>query len=293
MSGVLAVRPLVAQVLSTAEIVKAAADKECLGYALRGACLWLHCDPSGCQVRSSPRIEHYLPDVVVLAYSERSPWRVERALHARLGRALALGGGGAGLGEGGVRFYQASVVGSPALEVMRSTPVLPLCSSAAQALVPYFLSAADSLRWRFVSVEGGIQTARSGRFIGSGGDVWGPLMPRDGFIVQEHATKAAAVIAQRAADIVVRPGQGHVYQHLGNDCGKGCSGPPPLQENSAEGGKWQRLYPSRAPCGVFGDTRKHPVDYGDGTESYAWHLWRPYRCCEPLGQKLLKVIEHE
>ena len=278
--------------LSTPDIVKTVADKDCLDYGVRGVCLWLNCSPLGCQVRSSIYIEHYLPDAVVMVYSENPPWPAARALHKNLRSTLKLGGGGWGTGKHGARYYDASVVGSPALSVVQySHQALALCPSAAKAMEPYFASELDSLRWRFFL---GTEHASllNPRTVGTGANVWGPLMPRNGFIIQAHATKAASVVAQRAADIVSRTGQKHVYRPLPSDCGQGCTGPPAIEENSARGGKWQRLHPSRASCEVFG-AKDRSAEYGDGHESYAWHLWRPYRCCKPMGQVLLKIIETE
>lgn len=289
----LLISPVQAERLGTVELVRAAADRDCLAYRVRGVCLWLNCGPGGCRVRSSPRIGHYLPDAVVLVYSEQSPWEVERLLHEPLMRAQKLGGGGWGVGDHGMRFYRAAVIGSPALSAMERSHVLPLCPSAAHPNRAYFLSAADSMRWRFAPFTGLVSPANLRRRIGAGDDVWGPLFPRHGFIVQAHAHKAAAVIAQRAADIVVNKGQKRVYRYLGSECGRGCSGPPALRENSAVGGYWQALHPKRAGCGVFATASSAPVLRGDGTEAYAWHLWRPYQCCKPMGQVLLRVLEWE
>jgi integrating conjugative element protein (TIGR03756 family) len=274
--------------LSTKDIIRAAADKDCLDYKVRGVCFWLDCGPLGCQIRSSEYVSHYLPDAVVMVYAQEPAWSATRTLHQGFGKALSLGGAGWSLGTHGPRYYSASVIGSPALEVMRNFGVLPLCSSAAQAMEPYFLSDADSLSWRFaLNIT---ETPKAQRMVGRGSEIWGPLMPRNGFIVQAHATKAASVIAQRAADIVVHRGQKHVYRHMKDECGLGCFGPPALKENSAVGGKWQRLHPSAASCEVFA-SEDSQTDYADGWESYAWHLWRPYHCCRSVGQKLLKIVE--
>ncbi len=41
--------------------------------------------------------------------------------------------------------------------------------------------------------------------------MWGNVYPRQGFLVQPDDFKAAAVMAQRAGDVITRNGQPHVY----------------------------------------------------------------------------------
>ena len=225
-------------------------------------------------------------DAVVTAWSTRPPWKYS----ARLNR-IADGAGGlsaAGRGAGNLRFLHAELVGSPALAVL-DAPVAAgwLCPSAARPLEPYFLSNMDFAGWRLVSpdIVSAPAALAGGRTVGRFPDAWGPVYPRHGFVLQAETRRAAAVIAQRAADISTHGGAGHVYRQLGSGCGRGCEGPVPVRENDAAGGRWQLLFPGRGACRVFGDADALPAH--DMREQYAWHLWRPYRCCEPRGQKLL------
>ncbi len=48
----------------------------------------------------------------------------------------------------------------------------------------------------------------------TGLNLWGNVYPRGGFLHHVDDYKAAAVVAQRAGDIVTRRGQIHVYQPL-------------------------------------------------------------------------------
>ncbi|EPH6592434.1 TraU family protein, partial [Escherichia coli] len=43
-------------------------------------------------------------------------------------------------------------------------------------------------------------------------NMWGNVYPRSGFVTQTDDDKAAAVVAQRVADIITRTGEPHVYQ---------------------------------------------------------------------------------
>lgn len=63
---------------TTVEIVTntIAAYPSCLGYELKGACFWLWCTLYYCEIRTSIRIAHYVPDAVVSTYNDPTmhPW---------------------------------------------------------------------------------------------------------------------------------------------------------------------------------------------------------------------------
>ena len=48
----------------------------CLAYRVTGVCFWLRCTIFGCSVKTSIKVSHYVPDVVVSTYnaSEQHPW---------------------------------------------------------------------------------------------------------------------------------------------------------------------------------------------------------------------------
>ncbi|RMS30784.1 hypothetical protein ALP68_04666, partial [Pseudomonas ficuserectae] len=104
-------------------------------------------------------------------------------------------------------------------------------------------------------------------------------------IHQADDYKAAAVIAQRAGDVVTRIGQVHVYLPLRALPMPGYWPAGELIEGVAATGKWQELTPTLSPsCAVF-------PNFGPGVQatdgSYAWALWRPYSCCKRQGQTFL------
>lgn len=278
--------------LKTATIVKAAADTKCLDYRVVGACLWLDCNLSGCQIKSSPQVAHYLPDALVLAYTDSSPWAPARAA-ARLTPDW-LGGGGASASDEGVdlRFHKVDIFGSPALTAIDALPHALHCRSVADPLSPYFFSDADFIGWRLGLPDSLHPDAflPGRRLIGSLGNIWGAVFPRSGFVLQADRPKAAAVAAQRAADIVTRRGQSHVYRPMLGGCGDGCDPPEELNENDAGSGKWQMLYPKVGKCEVFGDDADWSRGRYAGDGRYAWHLWRPYRCCSKRGQRFLRSV---
>ncbi|MNN06834.1 TraU protein [compost metagenome] len=51
--------------LSTADITASTASPDCLTYRVVGICYWLFCTPYGCKVRTSTKVRHYIPDVVI------------------------------------------------------------------------------------------------------------------------------------------------------------------------------------------------------------------------------------
>ena len=278
--------PAAAGPVAVGDLLAAAGDAGCLRVRLSGLCLWLHCSVFSCEVRSSLRWSHYRPDLVVTAHDGRSPW----AYAQQLTRVFpAWGGGRRTRGDNPqstLGFKRVEVIGSPAAALR----IPELCPSICRPWQPYYLSAADWLGWRLAIPEQWHPDALlpGRRRIVDGADDWGAVYPRHGFVLQTDDRKLAAVAAQRAADIVTRSAQSRVYRHAGGSCGAGCQGPGPLWEGDAASGLWQPLEPARGPCRIFGGKPSGPVAADGG---YAWHLWRPYRCCRPRGQRLLTVID--
>ena len=65
-----------AQAITTPEIAASALSPECVQYQIVGVCYWLFCSPFGCSVRTSVKVRHFRPDLVVSAYSVtgQNPW---------------------------------------------------------------------------------------------------------------------------------------------------------------------------------------------------------------------------
>jgi len=167
------------------------------------------------------------------------------------------------------------------------------CASGATAFMPYYLSTLDSLAWRHGIPENFYpESLMPGiREIGhqTSGAMWGNVYPRQGFLVQPDDFKAAAVMAQRAGDVVTRNWQPHVYVPLTPAKRDGYWPPGPIVENDASTHKWQLLSPQIQPtCAIF---PSDPVQSTDG--GYAWSLWRPYSCCKREGQTFLFSIDFE
>lgn len=120
-------------------------------------------------------------------------------------------------------------------------------------------------------------------------NLWGNVYPRGGFLHQVDDHKAAAVVAQRAGDIVTRRNQIHVYQPLLASSRDGYWPAGALMETDAATGKWQELTPTlSSSCAVFPHgNAKVQARQGD----YAWALWRPYSRCQRRGQIFLGSVD--
>lgn len=285
--------------LDTSTIVASTLSVDCLEYRVAGICFWLRCTLFGCSVESSIKVQHYIPDAVVSTYSNtgENPW--EEVQDFSQANSTAQAGGDGTTNESHennlAKFKNADVIGHPggwAFGPFASASGYT-CEGAGAAFMPYLISNLDSVAWRYTIPESVYPESLvlGRREIGTrmGLDLWGNVYPRGGFLHQTDDYKAAAVVAQRAGDIVTRNGQIHVYQPLLANSHDGYWPAGALVETDASTGKWQELTPTLSnSCAVFPHThRRIQAHQGD----YAWTLWRPYSCCEREGQIFLSSID--
>jgi integrating conjugative element protein (TIGR03756 family) len=292
-----------AHALSTLDITQRtlAATKHCLHYRVTGICFWLDCEHGVCTTNTTLRVAHDLPDAVVSVYQKthRNPWRYAEALNKLaypIGNAQIENQLGHSLGYGQMsasnttdmdtHFKEVDVIGNPALAVLARFNEI-FITSIAKPFKPYYVSLADSNAWRSPLIEMALspQYVLPGmRTVGSVLNSWGNVYPRTGFILQSNDAKAAAVIAQRAADIVTHTHQSHIYQSLSTSCGNACD-ISETQENDRYT-QWQMIYPlPETTCAVFGESdtntmlpwKFNAAQAGDG--DYVWVLWRHYHGC--------------
>lgn len=298
--------------ISTASIIASAASSSCIDYKLTGICFWLDCDSDGCDIKTSPKIGHHNPDLVVSAHNGagNNPWTEARSITGKVATSAigALIGSSANIDAGGNRASTGENLntlkfkGSDAIGHPLSRVAMPLsCPSQATPFNPYFISGTDAIAWRLGVPESIYPEALipGKREIGNfPSNTWGSVYPRSGFISQSSDAKSAAVIAQRVGDLVTRKGQPHVYQALsGKPSYSGKIWPPgALRENTDKEGKWQMLTPNQSKtCSVFGDNDTTTLTGWDGgkqavSANYAWTLWRPYQCCKKKGDYFLYSI---
>ena len=279
--------------LNTASIMASSASTSCLDYKVVGTCFWLFCTKFGCKIRTSTKIKHYIPEVVVSSYNHQAqnPW-VEMNF-------LSTGVKGGDYQSPHKDYTQATfknvdVIGHPQgaiSQMLNSTGYY--CKSQTTPFVPYYLSGLDFLAWRFgvpemVYPEALIPGMRE---IRANGDTWGNIYPRAGTVTQVHDYKASAVTAHRVADVVTNTFQPHVYIPIAkkDNQSNGEWFPPPVKEGDAKTHKWQQLHPvTSQSCAIFPD---NPPSMLSENGSYAWALWRPYKCCKKRGQTFLYSID--
>ena len=281
--------------INTGTIVASTLSPDCLEYRVVGICYWLYCTWTGCTVRTSVKVRHYVPDAVVSSYSNtgENPWTEVRFMSPPNPTAEDGGDGTTNHDNENnlAKFKNADVIGHPGGQVFSQFASASgyACEGAGTAFMPYLLSTLDTLAWRYnvpemVYPESLIPGRRE---VGTrtGLNLWGNVYPRGGFLHQTDDFKAGAVVAQRAGDIVTRRGQIHVYQSLLAEARDGYWPAGELMESDASTGKWQELTPTLSnSCAVFPHTNTRvQAQQGD----YAWALWRPYSCCERRGQVFL------
>ena len=306
--------------LTTAQIVARTSDAAlaCMRWMPIGMCFWLRCSVSGCKVKVSLKVGHYQPDAVVASYNELggNPWEEIRAVLGPVQETAAgglLGGllnvppGSSGNRTGSLKehrtlvFREVDVIGHP-LDTLSGliTTTGYLCQAQTTAYVPYFQSALDALAWRtdipeMLYPESLVPGLRE---IGSWPvQSWGSVYPRSGWVLQAEEPKAAAVLAQRAGDIVTRTHQPHVYVPMtgGSSSGQKVWRPGPLLEDDPDTGEWQMLHPiPESECSRFGiNDLAQVAGWGGGRVDpggdYAWTLWRPYSCCRDRGSFLFEI----
>ena len=281
--------------IDTATLAASALSPDCLTYRVTGVCYWLRCSTFGCQVKTSLKVRHYIPDAVVSSYAVtgQNPW-AEVALMSPVNPTAQAGGDDTvnQIHENTLlKFKNADVIGHPGTAVFNrfASQFGYSCVGAGTPFMPYLLSSFDFLAWRHNLPEMIYPEALTPglREVGSTpqGDLWGNLYPRGGFVQQADDHKAAAVVAQRAGDVVTRSAQPHLYQPLLAPAKPGYWPAGELREGDARTGKWQPLQPTRSSsCVVFPHTGSL-LQAEDG--AYAWALWRPYSCCKREGQTFL------
>lgn len=328
------------QTINTAEILSKSVSLDCLNWRISGICLWLKCSFFGCYVVASPKIAHRIPDFVVSAYPQTGnpPWTEIRAIFSALDKSvnsLLSGGSISGVTndlthQDVLQFNEVDIIGNPVVKLNQYSKFL--CRSEAEPLMPYYLSILDAPAWR----SGLPDALRSEAMIPGQREVgewpkftWGSIFPRSGFIHQQHAGKAAAVASQRAIDVLLNDGEGHIHQNIFksgkkrvvrgyikartrhscqvsggrwevlpkfNDRGKCVSQTWQqwVSKSNEKTDRWQMLLPNPSrKCGIFGSGEEWPYRKLAENGSYIWNYWRNYKCCVKAGHKLLHEFNFE
>ena len=141
--------------LNTATIVSSVMSPDCLEYRVVGICYWLYCTWTGCTVRTSVKVRHYVPDAVVSSYSNtgENPWTEVRSMSPPNASAEAGGDGTTNEDHENnlAKFKNADVIGHPGGQVISEFASSSgyFCEGAGTAFMPYLLSTLDTLAWRY------------------------------------------------------------------------------------------------------------------------------------------------
>ena len=311
------------ETISTTGLITSAvsAFPACGRWQPTGICIYLVCSLFECHTEASVKYGHYNPDLVVSSYNSSSndrvsgnPWTEGKAVTGHLStsaagpllQAVPSAGDFSHGKHQNLTFKEGDAIGHPAASITSSSAP-PLCPTDVTAYKPYFLSGLDAIAWRWLlpeivypqSVTPGVREIGSGQLY-----TWGNVYPRGGFSTQSDDAKAAAVMAQRMADIVTRDSQPHVYVSLNQgdgDSNRHVNGqtmvwsPGPITETEATNGWWQMTVPVvEQSCAVFGSNDVVALNsWGSGkiarSGSYAFTLWRPYQCCSIEGIFLFSI----
>ncbi|MGX3020383.1 TIGR03756 family integrating conjugative element protein [Ursidibacter sp. B-7004-1] len=279
--------------INGATIASAIGDNSCMNYQAVGVCFWLKCTYWKCSVKTSTKISHFIPEVVVSTYNHdnHSPWTEVQQLNKG-----AMGGQHQTPSKMYTQytFKNGEAIGHPGgfvLQAIGSSGYT--CESQTTGYVPYFLSSLDFFAWNLGMPEMFYpeSTTPTMREVKANGDLWGNIYPRSGSVTQTHDYKAAAVVAQRIADIISRNGQLHIYYPLTKKNSRdGKWYPKEVEEGDKKTHRWQMLSPkTENSCSIFpdGGTSSTYSDKLSTTENYSWALWRPYACCKKRGQVFL------
>ena len=278
--------------LSTSNIINSAVTCiDCLDWKILGICYWLNCNITGCSVKTSLRVGHYIPEFVVSSYTSQSEWDETRSWNDNPNAAVAAASREMNEDEA-LDFKSVDVISHPATLIFDALGRSDLfCESANDVpMLPHFLSSIDP-NWHDPTIEqlypasvAGTPKITTGNWLPILGDgYWAPLFPRCGWGAHPYDPINAAVAAHRAAEIVTRAGQPHVYLPASGSCGNRCWRPGPVSIGGNDN-RFQMIAPvSSNSHSTFGGSATWANGKQNINESYAWNLWRYYACCKPKG----------
>ncbi len=275
-----------------------AALPSCLHYKVVGVCYWLICGV-GCSVNTTPKIDHYLPDVVATVYPtyKSDPWFLVNhtidvadhlagnAVYKILNHGMQIKGGAmnsAGSNDSNIKLREVDIIGNPALSALHAHYLL---RGQATPMMPYYQSQLDADEWRSGLLEQLYwQSWVPGNDVGTFlVNEWGSTYPRQGFLMQANVGKASAVYAVRGANIATTASYDHVSMDLASKhCpDEGCTTAGPILSDTPKT-EWQMVLPNpQTVCHAKIDYTANPAwtVHQPDSQTYSWIVWREYRGC--------------
>lgn len=284
--------------LQTDKIIESVVNcVDCLDWKLLGMCFWLRCSLTGCDVENSWRVGHYIPEFVVSSYTFQSDWEDTKDWNDNPSGAIAKTEDDAEQ-DTSLDFKSVDIISHPAtwiFDTLGSSEYF--CESANDIpMLPHFLSSYDP-NWNDPTIEQlypesikGDPKFKTGNWLPIIGDgYWAPLYPRCGWGAHPYDPINAAVAAHRAAEIVTRSVQPHVYWPAQGSCENKCWNPGPVSIGGNDN-RFQMIKPDLTYShSTFGGSAAWANGKNISRESYTWNLWRYYACCEAKGAYIGKI----
>lgn len=284
--------------LDTEDIINSAVEcEDCLEWELLGICFWLKCSLFSCDIETSVRVGHYIPDFVVSAYTFQSEWDETSEWNDSPSGAIAKTEDTAEQ-DTSLDFKSVDIIVHPAILIFNTIGSSEyFCESGNSVpMLPHFLSAEDP-NWNDPGIEqlfpqsiSGLPKFKTGVWAPVVGDgYWAPLYPRCGWGAHPYDPINAAVAAHRAAEIVTRNAQPHIYLPATGSCENKCWKPGPVSLDDNDN-RFQLVAPDvEKSHRKFGGSATWANGKHNTRESYLWNLWRYYSCCEAKGAYITHV----
>lgn len=315
-------------VINTLEITEYTMEAAwaCMDWELIGVCIWLACTLVECHLDESIKVKNNVPDLVVQSYDRANgePWTESQDINqVSQGDAdsswvteiiswledydvgsVKIRGGVSTEGheeqKASLYFKLVDAYGNPAL-ITYNTLVADsfnlACEGKSTLFYPYLISNLDSIAWRWDIPEMfypqswlPLMTVWD---LGNSANNYGPIYPRHGFMHSHDPLKAAVLSAFRAAHVLTRGAEAHVYFSIFQSSEDGYWPAPPLDKGIRDSGTFQMLYPKKdTSCRRFPYSADPSGNRRSTDGSYVWNFWKKYACCERRGQWLLFDTPH-
>ncbi len=315
-------------VINTADIVRltTSATLSCMNWEVRGACVWMSCALFVCSFDVTLKVQNHVPELLVQTYNrdQGEPWTESQKiiellnldqdssyLHWIINKAASLQDNGYKIKDstdisGGTRttardkhksslsFYYVDVWGNPGLlafDTIASSSFGYICGSNTTPFMLHYNSNLDIAGWRWNYPE--VFYPRSwlvgSDLLGGATNNWGSIYPRQAFSIHQDPLKSAVLKSFRVMHFVTGNPSAHLVSTLDDSSEDGYWPYGPLDQNDANTGIWQMLYPKEdSDCHSFpyDGTSTHESRRSDDA-SYVWNFWKAYKCCEKGGNTLV------
>lgn len=310
-------------VINTVEIIDQtmSAALSCMDWEIRGACLWVTCAGPVCAPNLSVKVKNFVPDLVMQSYDRANgePWTESQDIN-RVSLAdsesswvmtmiswvedfdvesIGIEGGISTQAhvskKSGLAFKLVDAYGNPALvpfNALGEATFNLFCTGRTWPLFPYYVSNLDAIAWRWDIPEmfypQSLIPLHTVWSLGSFWNNYGPVYPRHGFLHQEDDLKAAVLTTFRAAHVITRDNEPHVYMPVSPQTEPGYWPAGALEDGDDETGKFQMLYPKdEDSCEAFPYGQNPAGNLRSNDGSYVWNFWKSYKCCARTGDSLL------